>query len=153
MSDFLEKQVEALIVSAFQNAVGNLCTVYGIWQDAPTGEVKETEASHISVATSIGANTSQNSRIIHITSAIIVRVAYEDSPDGSKLTEFVSPIALLLREWNKDCDVMSTALSVSTVFSADGIMIDDAGLPDFDYTNKVWFCPMQIKIAGTLPAS
>lgn len=147
---FLEQEVEAAIVNAFNSELGDIATAYGFWQPMSDGVVKEAGATHVSIRVSVRSNASQNSCIISLPVSIVIKCAVEDSANGDKLIDMAKPIVKLLHSWNLNSSTMSTALSVSGVFRADGLVFQDGGDPDYDDTLKLWYCPIQIKIAGAV---
>jgi hypothetical protein len=149
-TELLEQEVEAAIVNAFNSELGTIATAYGFWQPMADGDVKEAGATHVSVRVSVRANASQNSRIVSLPVSIVIKCAVEDSANGDKLIDMAKPIVNLLHSWNLNSETMSTALSVSSVFRADGLVFQDGGDPDFDDALKLWYCPIQIKISGAI---
>lgn len=149
---FLEQQVEAALVAALNTALGTSGTAYGFWQPSAPGTDRNAPMTHVAVRCAVRFNASQNSRIINLNVTVTVMCAVSDSASGDQLTEMAAPVLNLLHSWNLDSSTMSAALSVANVFRADGMTFQDAGDPDFSADLAVWYCPIQIKLAGVVLA-
>lgn len=150
MTNFLEQQVEALIVAALQTAVGTDATVLGFVQPAAAGTEKKQPASCILVTVRPRACASQNSNVVALSVMVNVKVSASESPDGDKLPDLAAAVMSTLHGWNRDLSAMNAALSVSNVFSADGFVFTDGGDADFDPELFVWYYLIPLQIKGTV---
>lgn len=147
MTNFLEQQVEKLIVDALQTAVGTAASVVGFVQPASAGTQKQHGDTCVLVTVRPRANSTQNSKIITLGCTVNVKVSVSSSATGDKLSELAAPVMSLLHTWSRDLAAMSAELSVASVFSADGFVFTDGGDADFDPELLVWYylVPFQIK--------
>lgn len=151
MTDFLEKQVEALLCAALTDALSTLASpppVQGWWQPSPAGSPKDGPETSVAVRLSVRANAAWGSSIIDIAGLISVKVSAADDLTGDKLSEHAAPVINLLHAWNTDDAAFSSALSVASVFRADGFLFNAGADPDLDPALLVWYLPIPFTIKG-----
>lgn len=163
MSDFLEKQLEKLIVDALQTvvdaAVAGLqypektpvsCLVTGMFQPSEAGTVKAPESTGVLVKMSIAANQNYTSPLVTLSCLIEIKTSVSDDPRCNLLPLLTGPVVNLLREWNRSPADMSAALTVTGVFKANGLMSTGGAEPMYDPNFAVWYLPLQLQIKGVI---
>lgn len=113
----------------------------GAWQSAAAGEVKGEEPSGaaVKIAVATGAVMWADYTIPsgEIPVAIAVTVRRDLCPDGSALSDILSPIMAKLVAWQLDGELAATDLSVQSA-AVVGFRIDAGDPPSYDSTRKSW---------------
>jgi len=139
----IEQQIEACVLAKIQSlATWPAGTVFdGAWQAAAAGEVKGEEAAGtaVKIAVATGAVMWADYTIPsgEIPVAIAVTVRRDLCPDGSALSDVLSPIMAKLVAWQLDADLCSTDLSVSSA-AVVGFRLDAGDPPSYDSARKSW---------------
>jgi hypothetical protein len=152
MKNYLEQQLEELIRAATQTAIGTTIPAVGWRQPSLAGTAKASALTRVLVKVLPRASEKFGSRIASLDALIHVQVSVSASADGDLLTEIEGAVIEMLDAWNRDPEAMTAALSVDTVFGADGFIFTAGGDCDFDDSKACWYSMITVQIKGRLLA-